>query len=228
MLEDSISYPLRGEWIGRIGIGGILTVLMILFFPAFLLFGYYVRVMDETTQGRSDPPEFTDWGELFVNGILAFIISLVYALIPIVGWFVVVFGVIGTGSLVGGDGGGLLAGVGLLMILALVPLLFLVSYIVPAVLANFAATGSIGGAFDFGTLTSLWLSIDYIIAVVLIFAINLAVQIVASILGATVIGLVLVPFVLFYSNMVFARLIGIAYVESVGRSSRRATSGVSI
>jgi branched-chain amino acid transport system permease protein len=37
MLEDGLSYPIRGDWIGRIVIGGILGLLSVLLLPAFVI-----------------------------------------------------------------------------------------------------------------------------------------------------------------------------------------------
>ena len=66
MLEDGLSYPIRGDWIGRIVIGGILGLLTVLVIPAFLVVGYLVRVLEETVAGDEVPPEFTDWGGLLI------------------------------------------------------------------------------------------------------------------------------------------------------------------
>jgi len=45
MLEDGLSYPVRGDWIGRTIIGAVLGFLSFLVLPAVFLMGYFVRVL---------------------------------------------------------------------------------------------------------------------------------------------------------------------------------------
>jgi len=69
MLEDGLSYPIRGDWIGRIIIiGGVLGFLSVLLLPAFVIVGYLVRVLEQTIDGEDVPPEFDDWGDLLMKG----------------------------------------------------------------------------------------------------------------------------------------------------------------
>lgn len=51
MLEDGLSYPVRGDWVGRILIGGGLVLLSVLLFPAILLTGYWIQVLEKTVAG---------------------------------------------------------------------------------------------------------------------------------------------------------------------------------
>ncbi|MFC4544157.1 DUF4013 domain-containing protein [Halosolutus amylolyticus] len=219
MLEDSLSYPMRGDWIGRILIGGVLTALSVLLIPAFLIMGYYVRVLERTIGGSEDPPEFDEWGELFVDGLKATVIAFVYSVVPTVAYLFVVFGLIGAGGAIGGDGGGLLAGVGLMTMLLIVPLMFVIYYLVPAALANFASEGTLGAAFDFDALKPVLLSSDYVVAILMPFVVGVALNIVGFILGITVIGLLLVPFVSFYAYISIFRMFGLAFEKSNGGAS---------
>ena len=117
MLEDGFSYPLRGEWVGRTIIGGILGYFSVLILPAIILYGYFVEVLRTTARGRDEAPEFDDWGEMIKDGVIGLVISIVYAIIPfgIVGIISTVF--LGGGAALGGDGGGALAGLGFLTLL---------------------------------------------------------------------------------------------------------------
>jgi tRNA 5-methylaminomethyl-2-thiouridine biosynthesis bifunctional protein len=167
MLEDGLAYPVRGDWIGRIVIGGLLGLLSILVIPAFLVVGYLVRVLEETIGGDEVPPEFTDWGDLLVTGVIGTIITVAYTVIPVVAYAVIVAVVAGTSGAIGGDVGALVGVVGLLLALAFVPVLFLVYYAVPAALSAYAARGELGAAFDPDLLKPALLSTEYLVAVLM-------------------------------------------------------------
>src|SRR6056297_886112 len=161
MLEDGFSYPLRDDWIGRIIIGGVLGFLSVLVVPAFLIVGYLVRVLEKTIGGDEVPPEFTDWGDLLMKGVIGTIIGIAYTVVPVVAYGVVIAVVAGTGGAVGGDAGALIGAVGVLLALAFVPVLFLVYYAVPAALSAYAARGELGAAFDPDLLKPALLSTEY-------------------------------------------------------------------
>ncbi len=120
MLEDGLSYPVRGDWIGRIIIGGVLGFLSILLLPAFVIVGYLVRVLEQTIGGNEVPPEFTDWGDLLMKGLIGSVIILAYTVVPVVVYAVVVAVVGGTGGAIGGDAGALIGVVGVLLALAFI------------------------------------------------------------------------------------------------------------
>ncbi|MFP8889000.1 DUF4013 domain-containing protein [Natrialbaceae archaeon A-CW2] len=223
MLEDGLSYPARGDWIGRILIGTVLGFLSFLLIPAFLVGGYLMRVLEKTVAGDDEPPEFDDWGDLLVKGIVASIIGFVYALVPTVLYSVVVMTLVGGGALLGGDGGGLLAGLGIMTILAYIPLMFIILYIVPAALTNYAVEGSIGAAFDIGTIKPVVLSMEYLLAMLMPVVVAIGVNIVASVLAITVVGLLLVPFLYFYMYVAVFRMFGIAFANT----SQTSVSGTS-
>lgn len=214
MLEDGLSYPARGDWIGRILIGTVLGFLSFLLIPAFLVMGYLIRVLEKTVAGDDEPPEFGDWGDLLVKGIVATIIALVYAIIPTALYSIVVMTLVGGGAVLGGDGGGLLAGLGIMTLLAYIPLMFLILYLVPAALTNYAVEGSIGAAFDVGTIKPVVLSMDYLLAMLMPVVVAIALNIVATVLAITVVGLLLVPFLYFYTYVAVFRMYGLAFANT--------------
>ncbi len=219
MLEDGLSYPARGDWIGRILIGGVLGFFSFLVVPVFFLLGYFVRVLETSIEGADEPPAFDEWGELFVTGLVAFVITFAYSIVPVVVYSVVVFGLIGAGGAIGGDGGGLLAGLGFLSMLAFLPLLLLIYYVVPAALANYARRGTLGAGFDVDAIKPVVLSVDYLIAVLLPLVVAFVVWIVVGILFATIVGALLVPFVQFYAQVAIFRMFGLAFAEVQGSES---------
>ena len=211
MLEDGLSYPVRGDWIGRILIGGVLGFLSVLLLPAFLIVGYLVRVLERTIRGDEVPPEFDEWGEMLVTGLIGTIIVVAYTVIPFLVYSVIVGVVFGTGGAVGGDAGAFIGAVGVLVALAFIPVLFLVYYAVPAGLAAYAARGKIGAAFDLDLLKPTLLSTEYLVAVLMPIVIAVISWVVTGVLAVTVVGLVLVPFVQFYGQVAVFRMFGSAF-----------------
>jgi hypothetical protein len=121
---------------------------------------------------------------------------------------------VGGGSAVGGDGGGLLAGFGVLSIILLIPIFFLIYYIVPAAISAYADQDAIGAAFSFETLKPVLLSSSYVVAVLSPIIVGVAIQVATAVLSITVVGLVLVPFLQFYGNVAIFRMFGNAYQKS--------------
>jgi len=226
MFEDGMSYPVRGDWIGRIAIGGLLAIFSFLIIPAFLLVGYLIRVLNTTVGGIEEPPQFNEWGDLFVKGLVGTVISLIYSIVPFalfgaLGF--VLFGIIGIAGSAGGDGGGIVAGLGLsaflLLLLLFIPVVFAVYYMVPAALTNYAIEDSFGAAFDLGTIKPILLSSEYLIAVLLPLVVAVLLWIATSILSITVIGLLLVPFLQFYGQVAIFRMFGSAFKTVSNRSA---------
>lgn len=211
MLEDGLSYPVRGDWIGRVIIGGVLGFLSWLVIPAFLLFGYFVEVLESTVAGEETPPEFEEWGDLLVRGIVATVIALAYVILPMIAYALFVMVVIGTGGVIGGDAGALIGGLGLLAALAFIPVVFLAYYAVPAALTAYAVRDDAAAAFDIGLLKPTLLSVDYLVAVLMPLVVAFVLWIATGILAVTVIGLMLVPFVQFYGQVAVFRMFGIAF-----------------
>ncbi|OYR50723.1 hypothetical protein DJ73_15640 [Halorubrum sp. Ea1] len=211
MLEDGLSYPIRGDWVGRIVIGGVLGFLSVLVVPAFIIVGYLVRVLEKTIGGDEVPPEFTDWGDLLMKGLIGTIITIAYTVIPVVVYAVVVGVVSGAGGAIGGDTGALVGVVGLLLTLAFIPVLFLVYYAVPAALSAYAARGELGAAFDADLLKPALFSTEYLVAVLMPIVVAVVVWIATAVLAVTVVGLLLVPFVQFYGQVAVFRMFGSAF-----------------
>lgn len=201
-LSSVIAYPTnRDGWLSTVLTGGILVFLGFLFVPLFLVYGYLVRVIRESRTGVAEPPVFSDWGQLFVDGLKAWIIGIIYMLVPILVATVTIGGALvsfATGGNVGATAGGLLAG---LLISTLLALAF--GYVAVAAIVNFAREDRLGAAFDFGVLRQVVSHRDYAVAWLL----SILVLFVAGFVGSLpVIGWVLVPFVSFYALTVAGNL----------------------
>lgn len=229
MLEDGLSYPVRGDWIGRVIIGGVLGFLSFLLIPAFALMGYLVRVLETTVTGADDPPEFEDWGDLLIKGIVGTAIALAYTIVPLIVYFVFVFVVLGAGGAIGGDAGALVGGLGFLAALAFLPVLFLIYYAVPAALTAYAAHDSAGAAFDLSILRPVLFSTEYLTAVLLPIVVTFVLWIATTVLVFTIVGIVLLPFLQFYGQVAIFRMFGTAFASvsnrvELGRTDAGATA----
>lgn len=224
MLEDGLSYPLRGDWIGRVAIGGILGFLSILVVPALAISGYTLEVIRQTVAGEDEPPEWDDWGGLIVDGIKVAVVAFVYSIVPTIVVLGVGITMLGIGGAAGDTGGGIVAGVGILTFLLLIPVMFIVYYLVPAALANMAIEGNLGAAFDVDVMRDVVLTSEYFLAVLMPIVVGILLNVVASILAVTVVGLVLVPFVSFYGQVAVFRMFGTAFADTSGKGAGRSAS----
>lgn len=225
MLEDGLSYPLKGEWLGRILIGGGLSFFSFLLLPILPVLGYTLRVIEKTVQGEAEPPEWEDWGDLTVDGLKVMIVGFIYSIVPII----VIMGlgsvIVGIGGAAGDSGGGIIAGFGLMMFLLFIPVMLIVYYILPAALGNMATEGSLGAAFDFGAIKPVVLSAEYFVAVLMPIVIMVLLNVVTFFLAITVIGYVFVPFLSFYGQVAIFRMFGTAFAETSGKGGRGGTVG---
>lgn len=214
MIESAFTYPTENEnWLKTVIIGGILTVLGVLIVPMFAVQGYVLRVIRATIAGESQPPEFEEWGDLFVEGFQAWLIGVIYMLVPLVVAFVTVGGAVlamATGSESGAAIGlaGMFGGLAVSGILAL-----LFGYFAVAAIVLFAQAGELGAAFDVGKVRAISFNSDYAFAWLVSVGGFIAAGIVASI---PIVGYILGPFAAFYAFTVAGRLWGGGYLDAMG------------
>lgn len=217
-LGDALEYPTENDnWVKTILIGGALSIFAFLLIPIIFVYGYIVEVIRHSLDGDPTPPEFEDWGDLLVDGLQALVIVIVYLLIPAIVAAVTVGGSVmamATGTRGGAAAGvaGLLFGFLISLVLALV-----FGYVAVAAVVNFAREGSLGAAFDFGTLRPILFDSDYAVAWALSVAVFFAVGIVTGVLNLIpVIGAIIGAFLGFYAQIVAARLWADGYSAARG------------
>jgi hypothetical protein len=205
-LERVVTYPTNSDdWIKTVLIGGVLTLLSVLIVPAFLVYGYVLRVLRAGIDDAAEPPVFDDWGTLLKEGVIAFVIVIVYQLIPLLVFAVTVGGslaAIGSGSDVGAGAGiaGLLGGLALFTVLALV-----FGYVTLIGLANYAHVGTFGSAFDIDVIRSVATDGAYAIPWLYGVGILIAAAVVAGLLNIVpVLGAIVGVFVTFYGQVAAA------------------------
>ena len=156
MLSDALSFPTDSDdWLPTLLIGGVLTLLSPLLLPSLVVYGYLARVMRRGAAGENRSPSFTDWGSLFGDGVMLFVVTLGYLLVALVP--VVVAGVaLGAGTQLGGGTSvpNLVSGLlGLGFMLVVVAVFLLLAYFLPAAYVNFIIDdGSFRSAFAVRTI----------------------------------------------------------------------------
>lgn len=83
-IADLLTFPFEAsDWPGKlaIGVGLLLLSLFMPFIPALAVYGYLLAVMRQVIEGKgASLPEWEDWGKLFLDGLRAFVVGLVYLL----------------------------------------------------------------------------------------------------------------------------------------------------
>ena len=214
MLEEAIEYPRSGDdALTTILIGGVLGLLSVLVVPVFLLLGFTVRVLRSVEAGEETVPTFGEWGELFVDGLKAFAIVLVYSIVPLI-----VLGATVGGTIAAAVSGDVQPGAiaGAVVGFALGGVLWLLAfYVIPAALASFASEGRVGAAFDTTVLRGVLLDGDYATAWLVAFVFFVVAGVVVGVLNVIPpLGFVAGAFVNFYVGVAAAYLYGNAFVDA--------------
>lgn len=213
-LNDIVTYPMENDdWLVTTIIGGVLMLLSVFIVPLFLVYGYLVGVIRGSLGGASEPPSFGDWGTLLVEGLQAWLIGVIYMLIPLIVGGLTVGGsvlAIATGTNAGAaiGSGSMFVGFLVTVILALV-----FGYIAVAAIVNFAREERFGAAFDFDVLKGIVMHRDYAIA----WLVAVGIFFVASLVNAVpLLGWILGPFVGFYAAVVAADLWADGFASALG------------
>jgi hypothetical protein len=220
-------------------LGGVLTLLSWLLIPAVFVVGYFQRVLARTNAG--DPaPSFDDWGDLFGDGLKAIGVALAYFAVPAIFLTTVLMSLLAfsvettvsesspvtdpgvvadTATSAGPD---LLSVVIVLGGLALSGITALAAwYVLPAALARVAVEDRFGAAFEFrelaGVLTSGSYATGWLLALVVIVVDGAVISGLASI---PFLGWALIPFAVFYLNVVTFALYGQGYRDATGTGRR--------
>lgn len=214
MLREAIAYPIRGEGAGkRLFVGGVLVLLSILVVPAFFLYGYFLRVLESTARGGTEPPTFDGWRELFVDGFKAFVVVLAYLLpvyvlavvLPAVYTFVVPMGSSGQ------EPSSAAVGLFVFVLVVVTPLTLLAYYLMPAGLTGLALSGEVSAAFDVESVGTIARSRAYFVGMLLAAAVAVVGGFVATLLWIVVVGF----FLQFYVYLSVAYVAG----RSVGKAA---------
>ncbi len=220
-LKESLKYSadgLVGHWKRW-----IILIIGTIIFP--ILMGYGVKVM----KGEDPSPELGSIWSLFVDGLKWFVIGIVYVIIPlivlIVGIVLTIFMALPLDTVTSIDTEGIIV-----MFMSMIPG-FLITCIVFAILmiivtlysaigvVNFARTGSMSAAFDFGSINKRigkigWLK--YILAIIAVILVSVIINLVIEAIGmpditalqvlSGLITLILLPFIQIFTCRYYSNL----------------------
>lgn len=210
MLKDAINYPSRGEDLGRrYLIGSLLTLssilvlptILLLGAPAFILLGYFTRVMNQTLQGEEEIPKFEDYTGLLIDGVKITGVMFTYFLVSLLPlWIVDSIGL--TGSLEAVTG--------------FFSLLFMLTviYSVPSALVSFAREGVFKDAFRVKEVLEKAFTTKYFLGILTLIGTSILIGLVQIatliLLAVTLIGIpaiiAVLPAMRFYENIVYFRM----------------------
>ncbi len=191
------------DWIKKILIGGVVSLIPIVQFAAL---GYFIEALRNTAEGRELPlPEWDDFGGKFMKGLMVVIAVFLY-LLPIIFVMGIVVGLTIAADSADSDAATTIATIcSLISYCLLFVYMILVMLILPAAVIQYALTGQFGAFFRFGDIMALIKANvgGYIIALLVAMVAGLIAQIVGGI--ACGIGIL---FTLMWAYLVDANLFG--------------------
>lgn len=210
-IGKSFSYVFEDpNWASKIVIGGILAIIPVVGW--FLVMGYMIAVARNVIQGNPQPlPEWSDFGQLFLDGIYGFVIGFAYVL-PIV--IVACFMFLPASLIASPDNG---AGRALFTLasccfsaFALIYGILVGWFFIPAALGRYADTNDLSSALRLGEV------LDISRADPVAFLIALLISWVAGFVASfgIIICCIGVIFTAFYAQCVTGHIYGQAYVEA--------------
>jgi hypothetical protein len=214
-IVEEIKFPGTNEdWLKKVLIGGILNIIPIV---NLLSSGYNLKVMKNGIEGKSEMPEWGNWSDLFIKGLIAFVISLVYLIIPIIVLLISLGGIIfavlsaaisGDMSMaigaISGAIGGILIGLALMIILG---------FLIPMALGMYIKEENIGAAFRFTEVLSRIRSVfgDYLTVYIVLIILWIILGLFSAI---PILGIFIMIFGGFYIAVVGANMFGKVYAKS--------------
>ena len=208
------------QWISKLIIGALMSVLGFLILPALILQGYLVKVIRHVMNGNWDSlPEWDDWGDLLKDGFFVTVAQIVYTL-PFI--LLMIIGGVATGgmaNLMGSDDlAAVAAGGGGLLLLCLV-VLFAVAllFLTPAILIQYAIKDDFGACFRFGEVFAIIrnhmsdILIAFLITLIAAFVVSLVIGVLSFIpclgwIAALLIGLAVGPYISFVSGHLYGQI----------------------
>jgi hypothetical protein len=187
-IGKSFSFPFEDEkWLSKLVIGAIVSAIPIV---NFIFAGYIVDTLKNVMAGLARPlPEWVEWGDKFMKGLVLFLASLVYS-IPIICVSILAFAPLMAISNNQNNPqmqdtlGWLTSGLGLAALCFITLYGLALSFFLPAMMINFARKNTFSSCFEIGEIVRIFSSdMGKYLTAWLIF-------LVASIVVSTVVGLI--------------------------------------
>ncbi|HOI40228.1 MAG TPA: DUF4013 domain-containing protein [Methanobacterium sp.] len=222
IISDSVKYP-SSDW-GKVLILGVICIASILLVPIFLVYGYVFRIIKATLAGIDELPEFDEIGDMFVDGLKIFVVSIVYA-IPIYILYGIMY-VLGIGMMSTASYTDYTAATS--AVFGLMSLLYIVIMIVAIIISLFELMaianmayydGELGAAFRFSEILEHISRIGwgkYIITLIVIWILGVIGFMIGWLTMFILIGFILLPLVITpYIAMFGSRAVGLLVASSL-------------
>lgn len=205
-VADLLKSPFEDkQWLAKIAIGGVVSAVPILNLCAM---GYIVSLIRGIIKKKEEIlPEWSDWGKLFTDGILYFVILVAYMIIPS---FIFAIGIfVGRTCAIGWALGGLTTFIAAIAGLA-------VYFVLPMVICEFVATDDFKSAFAWKILQEKLKGVikEYGTAYLIGVGLFIAGYIACFLLTLMIIGWVLWSFVFFYLHIIVMRMFSEIYLQT--------------
>lgn len=210
------------QWISKLVIGALLSMLGFLIVPALILQGYVVKIIRGVMNGDRDSlPEWDNWGELLRDGFFVTVAQLVYTLPFII---LMIVGGLATGGLASVTGNNDLAAVaatggGILLMCLILLIVIAFLFLTPAILIQYAIKDDFGATFRFGEVFDIIrnnmadILIAFLVTLVAAFAVSLIIGVLSIIpclgwIAAFLIGLAVGPYISYVSGHLYGQIAG--------------------
>jgi len=192
----TLQYPLESDSLFKtLAIGTVLIIASIFIIPWFIIIGFYMKVINHSSQGK-EIPTFGNYVDLLINGLKYAVVSLIYGIGVVI--FIMVVSLIG-------EINAILSIISLLLIFVAYSLYV---YLLPAIMYEFAQEYKIEDAFNFSEILGYVKSIEYLkIALLLSLVYPILFALLQVGVGITIIGLIFIPATIIYEMMVYGHLV---------------------
>lgn len=204
--EEAIKRPFQD--IKKLLIGSILALIPIV---NFMLSGYALKCAKGTLNKDNSLPEWEDWGNLFIKGIVVVIIGFIYfipaGIVLIGGMGTIILGAVVKGTM---DSATIMAAIGSGgIVLLIVGILYLIaSLIVPIAIMRYVDKEDFGAAFSLGTILKKVFTGNYLVSWIIVVVCSIVISMFSFIIP--VVGSAIAIFIISIMSMtIFAE----AYLE---------------
>lgn len=209
-IKEAMTYPLKDEnWVVKVLIGTLLGIIPIVnFFSVGYAYQIFKKAVNKETLAL---PEWDNWGELFLKGLMIVVISIIYLIIP--GIILGIGAGLTSSAAMRSAQGYSAVGMGVIggLFIFIGGILYLIAaLILPMVLAHYAKNNDdFGSIFKFGEIIGNIFKVigDYILALVVIVGITIVIGLVGAI---PFLGWIVLIAVSFYLWLVIYALLGMA------------------
>jgi hypothetical protein len=201
-IGKSFSYVFEDKkWIEKVLIGGLVSLIPIL--GVILLMGYYIELVRNVRQHKSEPlPAWDNWGHKIGEGVKLFVIMLIWALPLMVLYFFAFIPALFTGS--DSDPGAFLG----ILLLCFNCLIFIYAIVLalatPGITIRFAETGEMGAGFQVGEI--LGFTRRHVGQIILVVLVSWVVYMIAGLVGMLLCGIG-VLFTFFWGGLVYYHMV---------------------